>query len=94
MREWLKRQSIADFIAMQPDYQCDAFANMLLGDDNDRVVATRGNNPNNVFIPAVLRLWINQAGVAVPRTWKELIRCMRAAGLAPRTVDIIEANLP
>ena len=93
VQPWLNNQSISGFIALNPAHICDNFANLLL--DNTTVVDNlRANNQeNNAFVQAVLRQWYNRTGSPVPCTWRDLIQCMKNAGLTPHTVQIIEQNI-
>ena len=90
---WLNNQSISRFIALHPAFACDNFANLLLY--NPVVVNSLRaiNHENNAFVQAVLTQWYSRTGYSVPCTWRDLIQCMKDAGLDPRTVQIIEDNV-
>ena len=93
LKPWLGSQSISGFIALNPATNCDNFANLLL--QNPLVVGNLRiqNATNNAFVTAVLTQWYSRTGTPVPFTWRNLIQCMRNAGLDPRTVQIIEQNV-
>ena len=93
IRPWLNNQSISGFIALKPDTTCDNFANLLL--QNPSVVQNlrSQNSTNQAFVTAVLTQWYQAIGTPVPFTWRDMIQCMKDAGLDPRTVHIIEQNV-
>ena len=93
IQPWLHNQSISGYIALQPATTCDNLANLLL--QNPVVVNNlRANNQeNNAFVQAVLTQWYSRIGTPVPLTWRDLIQCMKDAGLTPHTVQIIERKI-
>ena len=88
------KRSIAASIALNSKTQCDIFASLLLGGDPLLVEATRREKPDNVdFIHAILRIWYAQSGSAVSYTWRDLVDCMKRAGLNEVMVKTIEDNI-
>lgn len=93
MKQWkgFGKRSISDSIALHTPPECEKFANLLLDDDYMLVRATRRENPDNsAFVKTVLE---KRYSSAVPFTWKDLIDCMKNAGLDELMIKTIEDNL-
>ena len=93
MKPWLDNQTISGFIALHPNTICDNFANLLLQDSLVVGNIRSENKSNNSFVDAVLTQWFSSTGTSVPFTWRDLIQCMKDAGLNSHTVQIIEDNV-
>ena len=86
--------SIATLIAKHDDPICDRFACKLLKALLLDVNAIRREaQGNNQFIQTVLGKWHSGEGNAVPFTWRDLIQCMKGAGLETRLVHVIEGKV-
>ena len=99
VKQWegFYNNSISHFIAFHDPVLCDNFADLLLNKEMF-VRATRRNNagfPGNPgFVNAVLQDWHHSVEPPpVPCTWKDLIKCMKDAGLNPNLVKVIEDNV-
>ena len=88
------QQSIADSLALHSDPECDKFANLLLNNRLFVKAARRKNQNNDKFVLEVLEKWYSTVcGPAVPCTWKDLIDCMKRAGLDAEMIETIENNV-
>ena len=97
MKSWngFGGKSIAGFIALHDLPICDNFASLLLNANHLVVSAIRKESQGNQlqFINTVLSKWHSREGTSVPCTWKNLIQCMKAAGLDQHMIQIIEQNI-
>ena len=85
-------QSIASAIAFHTRVECDRFADLLLK-NHLLVESTRRACPaNDLFIQKVLDMWYKRSGSAIPCTWKDLIGCMKGAGLDSHIIEIIRQH--
>ena len=85
-------QSVAEFIALHDPVNCENFAALLLN-NHMLVTSTRRDKPGNAeFVQKVLGLWFERTGSAVTLTWKDLIGCMKGAGLHGHMIEIIRQN--
>ena len=92
--ENFRQRSIATAIALHTPDQCISFANLLLN-DYFYVKATRRRNPETeAFVSEVLHKWYSSVGgPASPCTWRDLIWCMKEAGLDKKMIQTITENV-
>ena len=87
--------SIVGLIAMHNDPTCDSFASKLLEAPSLIVqnIRRKSHGDNDQFVQTILIKWYSREGNPVPFTWRDLIQCMKDAGLDPRLVQIIEQKV-
>ena len=87
--------SISALIAMNEVPDCNNFASKLLKAPPLIVKKIRreAQGDNDQFVQTVLTKWYSRECNAVPFTWRDLIQCMKGAGLDQHLVQIIEQNV-
>ena len=87
--------SISHLIALHDEPTCNRFASLLLSADPLIVddIRREAKENNDQFVQILLSKWYSREGNSVPFTWRDLIQCMKDAGLDQHMVQIIERNI-
>ena len=94
VKPWLGNQSISCFTALNSIPTCDNFASILLLQNCLVVQNLRSENSTyDAFVIAILNQWCSGTCTPVPFIWRDLIQCMKGAGLDPHTVQVIEQHV-